>query len=109
MPSIVDRHLEHAGLPRRVEIIVESFLLAPYLLSGTNLVTVVPERAVPYLRRTAAIRVLEPPVELPSITEMLWWHPRRTADPAHAWLRDRIAAIAGQIGPAEDAGSQEAG
>jgi hypothetical protein len=43
--------------------------------------------------------VLEPPVELPAITETLWWHPRHTADPAHAWVRRRIAAIAGQLDP----------
>lgn len=97
-PSIVDQHLERARLPRRIEFTVESFLLAPYLLEGTELVTVVPERAVPHLRRTAAIKVLEPPVGLPPITEMLWWHPRHTAGPAHAWVRDGIAAIAAGLG-----------
>src|SRR5215475_14521130 len=65
--SIVDRHLERSRLPRRIEFTVESFLLAPFLLEGTDLVAVVPERAVPHLRRTAAIRVLEPPVDLPAI------------------------------------------
>lgn len=97
-PSIVDQHLERARLPRRIEFTIESFLLAPYLLEGTNLATVVPERAVPHLRRTAAVRVLEPPVDLPRITEMLWWHPRHTSDPAHAWIRDSIAAIAAGLG-----------
>ena len=67
--SIVDQHLERSRVPRRIEFTVESFLLAPFLLEGTDLVTVVPERAVPHLRRTAAIRVLDPPVALPGITE----------------------------------------
>lgn len=95
--SIVDQYLEQSGLPRRIEFTVESFLLAPFLLEGTDLVTVVPERAVPHLRRTAAIRLLEPPVPLPAITEMLWWHPRHTATPAHAWIRARIAEIAAEL------------
>jgi len=95
--SIVDQYLERSRLPRRVEFTVESFLLAPFLLEGTDLVTVVPERAVPHLRRTADIRVLEPPVPLPAITEMLWWHPRHTATPAHAWIRARIAEIAAEL------------
>src|SRR5580704_8883700 len=81
--SAVDLHLERSRVPRRIEFTVESFLLAPFLLEGTDLVTVVPERAVPHLRRTAAIRVLDPPVALPAITETLWWHPRDTASPAH--------------------------
>lgn len=95
--SIADQHLTRARVPRRIEFTVESFLLAPFLLQGTDLVTLVPERAGPHLRRTAAVRFLEPPVELPPITEMLWWHPRHTADPAHTWIRSRIAEIAAEL------------
>jgi DNA-binding transcriptional LysR family regulator len=58
---------------------------------------VVPERAAGHLRRTAAVRFLEPPLPLPPITEMLWWHPRHTADPAHAWLRARIGEVAAEL------------
>ena len=95
--SIVDTYLAQAGLARRIEFTVESFLLAPFLLQGTDLVTLVLERAGPHLERTAAVRLLEPPLDLPPITEMLWWHPRHTADPAHAWLRARIAEIAAEL------------
>jgi DNA-binding transcriptional LysR family regulator len=98
--SIVDTYLARAGLARRIEFTVESFLLAPFLLQGTDLVAVVPERAAGHLRRTADVRFLEPPLPLPGITEMLWWHPRHTADPAHAWLRARIAEIAAELDPA---------
>jgi LysR family nod box-dependent transcriptional activator len=94
---MVDTHLAQAKVPRRIEFTVESFLLAPFLLQGTDLVTVVPERAAGHLRRTAAVRFLEPPLPLPPITEMLWWHPRHTADPAHAWLRARIGEVAAEL------------
>ena len=82
---------------------MESFLLAPFLLQGTDLVAVVPERAASHLRRTADVRFLEPPMALPPITEMLWWNPRRTMDPAHAWLRARIAEIAAELDQATPA------
>ncbi len=95
--SLVDTYLVQAQVPRRIEFTVESFLLAPFLLQGTDLVTLVPERAASHLRRTAAVRFLEPPLHLPSITEMLWWNPRHGADPAHAWLRARIAEVAAEI------------
>jgi len=53
----------------------------------------------------ADVRFLEPPMDLPPITEMLWWNPRRTMDPAHAWLRARIAEIAAELDqPAVTAG-----
>lgn len=93
--SLPDQHLDREHVARRIECVVENFLLAPFLLQGTDLVTLVPERAVPHLRRSAEIRVLEPPVELPVFTEVLWWHPRRTTDPAHAWIRDQLIEVAG--------------
>ena len=99
--SIVDTYLAKAKVPRRIEFTVESFLLAPSLLEGTDLVAVVPERAAGHLRRTAAVRFLEPPLPVPSITEMLWWNPRHTVDPAHTWLRMRIAEIAAELDQAD--------
>jgi LysR family nod box-dependent transcriptional activator len=95
--SLPDTYLAQAKVPRRTEFTVESFLLAPFLLQGTDLVTLVPERASGHLRRTAAVRFLEPPIPLPSITETLWWNPRQTMDPAHSWLRARIAETAAEL------------
>ena len=101
--SLVDTYLARAKVPRRIEFTVESFLLAPFLLQGTDLVAVVPERAAGHLRRTADVRFLEPPLHLPGITEMLWWNPRQTMDPAHVWLRERIAEIAVELDQADPA------
>jgi LysR family transcriptional regulator, nod-box dependent transcriptional activator len=95
--ALPDIHLGRLGVPRRIEVSVESFLLAPFLLQGTDLVTLIPKRAEAFLRRTGAIRVLEPPIELPALVETLWWHPRSTADPAHAWLRRRIDEVANRL------------
>jgi LysR family nod box-dependent transcriptional activator len=96
--ALPDLHLGRLGVPRRIEVSVESFLLAPFLLQGTDLVTLIPKRAEAFLRRTGDIRVLESPIELPALVEMLWWHSRATADPAHAWLRTRIGAVAKALG-----------
>jgi LysR family transcriptional regulator, nod-box dependent transcriptional activator len=95
--ALPDLHLARLGVPRRIEVSVETFLLAPFLLQGTDLVTLIPKRAEAFLRRTGDIRVLEPPVELPALIETLWWHPRMTADPAHAWLRGRIGQVAATL------------
>lgn len=92
--SMADEHLTRVGLPRRVEFMVQSFLLAPFLLQGTDLVTLVLERAVPLLRRIADVRLLEPPLALPPITQTLWWSPSRTTDPALSWIRARIGEVA---------------
>jgi LysR family transcriptional regulator, nod-box dependent transcriptional activator len=95
--ALPDLHLARLGVPRRIEVSVESFLLAPFLLQGTDLVTLIPKRAEAFLRRTGDIRVLESPIELPALIETLWWHPRATADPGNAWLRTRISDVANTI------------
>jgi LysR family transcriptional regulator, nod-box dependent transcriptional activator len=92
--ALPDLALSRLRIDRRIDLSVESFLLAPFLLQETDLVTLVPARAETFLRRTGAIRLLEPPVEIPELVEMLWWHPRGSADPAHAWLRTRIGELA---------------
>ncbi|GAA3775910.1 LysR substrate-binding domain-containing protein [Streptomyces chiangmaiensis] len=95
--AVVDTYLAQIALRRRVEFTVESFLLAPTVLEGTDLVAFVLERAVPLLQRTAAIRLLEPPLPLPPITQTLWWSPHRTTDPALAWVRAKISEIAAEL------------
>jgi len=95
--AIVDTYLAQVAPPRRVEFIVESFLLAPALLQGTDLITMVLERAVPLVRRTAAIRLLDPPLPLPPLIQRLWWSPHRTTDPALAWVRARIGEVAADL------------
>lgn len=97
--ATVDTYLARAALPRRVEFIVQSFLLAPTLLEGTDLITMVLERAVPLLRRTADIRLLEPPLPVPPLIQALWWSPHRTTDPALAWVRAKIGQIAAELYP----------
>ena len=95
--ALPDIHLARLGVPRRIEVSVESFLLAPFLLQNTDLVTLIPTRAETFLRRIGDIRVLETPVELPGLVETLWWHSRSTADPAHTWLRTRIGEVANTL------------
>ncbi len=92
--ALPDMALSRLRIARRVDLSVESFLLAPFLLQQTELLTLVPARAEAFLRRTGAIRLLEPPVEIPELVEMLWWHPRASPDPAHTWLRTRIGELA---------------
>jgi LysR family nod box-dependent transcriptional activator len=95
--SLADVHLGRLSAARQVDVTVESFLLAPYVLQGTDLMTVVPARAAPHLSRTAALRFLDPPVAVPSFVEAQWWHPRSTADPAHSWIRAHLAEVAREV------------
>jgi LysR family nod box-dependent transcriptional activator len=95
--NLADQHLAQMGIQRRIDVTVESFLLVPFLIQGTQLVSLVLERATRRLAATTHIRTLEPPFALPDIHETMYWHPRHTTDSGHRWLRERLKAVAADL------------
>ncbi|WP_025599879.1 LysR family transcriptional regulator [Burkholderia sp. WSM2230] len=83
-----DQVLAQAGLSRRVVLSVPHFLFMISALASTDLVAMVPARLV---RNNPALRVVEPPVEIPGYEMAMLWHERSHRDPAHQWLRAQIA------------------
>lgn len=87
--GITDEALARQGLSRRVVLSVPHFLFLLSVLSATDIVAMVPERLI---RHTIGLRVVEPPVDVPGFEMVMLWHERSHRDPAHAWLREHIAA-----------------
>jgi DNA-binding transcriptional LysR family regulator len=94
--NVADRQLELQKLARRVELRIESFLLVPLLVKGTDLVSLVLERST-RLYPLEGLALVEPPVPVPDITETMYWNPRRTDDPGHRWLRNNVLAAAADL------------
>ena len=87
--GVTDEALAAAGLSRRVVLSVPHFLYVTSVLAGTDLVSILPARLV---QGNAALQVVEPPVAVPGYEMSMLWHERVHRDPAHQWLRERIAA-----------------
>jgi LysR family transcriptional regulator, nod-box dependent transcriptional activator len=96
--NLADRHLASLGVHRRIELTVESFLMVPLLIRGTSLISLVLERAVSMLPLDG-LRLVEPPIPVPGITEAMYWNPRHTNDPGHRWLRERLVSTAANLPP----------
>ena len=95
--SVAENYFEELGCERRIVASTESFALAPFLLRGTTLVTLVPRRLGERLREAAEIRLVEPPFDVPPLREKLIWSPRFTASAAHTWLRNRLVEVANTL------------
>jgi LysR family nod box-dependent transcriptional activator len=95
--NLADQHLAQLGIHRRIDVTVESFLLVPFLIQGTQLVSLVLERAAKRLAHTTHIKTLEPPFDLPDIHERMYWRPRHTTDSGHQWLRERLQSVAATL------------
>jgi DNA-binding transcriptional LysR family regulator len=91
--SIVDTELEKRGKQRRVALRVSSFLVAPVLVSKTDLISTGPERLARRFATVYPLRLLPPPLPLPHFRFSIAWHPRLESDPAHLWFRDVVARI----------------
>ncbi|WP_233805990.1 LysR family transcriptional regulator [Paraburkholderia sp. HP33-1] len=87
--GVTDETLAKAGLARKVVLSVPHFLFMQSVLASTDLVGMLPARLV---RDSDALRMVEPPVEVPGYEMAMLWHERVHRDPAHQWLREFIAA-----------------
>lgn len=90
---ILDTDLEVLQVPLQVAITTQEFVMAPFMLAGTRLASITLERLAVQLADVAGLRILECPLPLRSVTEILYWDARRTEDPAHRWLRQCITTF----------------
>src|SRR5215472_6009253 len=92
-----DRVLDELGVRRRVQVKVAGFLSVPFVVAGTDLVAIVPERLARRVASTAGVAVCEPPFGTIELLEAVWWHPTRSGDQAVRWLRAITAEVAAAL------------
>lgn len=93
--GIVDDVLAERGLSRRVALMVQSFLVAPWAVASSDLVITLAERLARAFQDQvpSALRVLEPPLSLPRFAMHMLWHERQHDDPGHRWLRKILVDV----------------
>ncbi|MFF2514395.1 LysR family transcriptional regulator [Streptomyces sp. NPDC058086] len=87
------RPAEDRCADRRRDVVADSLMLAPFLVQGTRLVGLVPERLAHHFRDVADLKVFEPPFPMPELHETMYWSDLAHTDPAHVWLRQMIADV----------------
>jgi DNA-binding transcriptional LysR family regulator len=90
--GVVDQVLEEHQLQRRVVVRTASFLTVPLLVEATDCVTTLPKRVAEVMTHGRNLEWVAPPLPLPGFTIKLAYHERSRNDPAHAWLREQMAA-----------------
>jgi DNA-binding transcriptional LysR family regulator len=89
----IDHALARLGLSRRAPMTAASGGAALAIALSSDLVAAVPgfvARAA--VARGAALTLFDLPIETPELTIALSWHPRRHADAAQCWLREKLRA-----------------
>lgn len=96
-PTPAGRQLETLGITPQVQVSTPGFSVLPFLVAGTDLVALVPERLA--TRYTPFVGCLSVPTPFPDVPliEALYWHHNRHTDPGHRWLRETIRRVGAQL------------
>jgi len=81
---------------RRVAVSVPSFLILLQILQTDDVIALVPKRLL--TRRPHALRLVQPPIDVPGFDVIVAWHARSQKDPAHQWLRDNLVRTSSSAG-----------
>ena len=92
--TLEEAALLQLGIHIDAQILVPIFSGLLYQLPGTSLIATVPRRLATSMMRHLPIQILEPPLNLPTLSETLIWHPRSDTDPGHRWMRDAMIKAA---------------
>jgi DNA-binding transcriptional LysR family regulator len=96
MPGLAtgaDRLLESLGVDHRVAVVVDDWLPLPWLISGTDLIALVPRRLAALAALGGRLVIREVPGGgRGEFVEGMFWHPSRAADAGLRWLRTTLRA-----------------
>lgn len=77
----------------QVSLTLPHFMALPLIVSQTDYVVIVPRRLALAFAGHANIRMVEPPIKIPSFEIKQHWHERYHHNPANQWMRALIAEL----------------
>ena len=95
--SSVDDALAEKGLARRITMQIPHFLVAPMIVSESDLILSIPRKLADKMSSLVPIKILELPLEIVSFTPSMIWHERQHNEPSHIWLRKLIMEIGSNL------------
>ncbi|SFU31346.1 LysR family transcriptional regulator [Pseudoduganella namucuonensis] len=96
-PSLEDVELGQRGLQRRIRMRCQHYFTACSVVSQTDLLLTMPERYGRVLNQQFGHQILPLPLQLPAISNHLYWHTNVDHDLANRWLREQIARVISEL------------
>jgi DNA-binding transcriptional LysR family regulator len=89
-----DRILGELGVDRRVMVQMNGYLSLPFVVEGTDMVALVPERLARIVVRDGGRLVMaKPPFGQALLAESYWFDASRLDSPGHRWLFERLDEV----------------
>jgi len=101
--GVVDTALSELNLERRIALAVPHFLVVPHIVAGSDLIVTLAARVAHAFALHLPLRILAPPLTLPTFQITVSWHNRHQQDPGHVWLREVLGQIGAALGQKDSA------
>ncbi|WP_294253805.1 LysR family transcriptional regulator [uncultured Sphingomonas sp.] len=88
--SFADRQIRQLGIERRIEVEAPSFTVVPWLLVGSQRLTLMQERLARRVVTTFPLRMAPIPFPFQPMREMIQYHSSRTNDEGLRWMIERL-------------------
>ncbi|MBW1250259.1 LysR family transcriptional regulator [Pseudomonas tolaasii] len=93
--EMYERFLAEQGIERKIVLQMSHYMSMPAIIERSDLIAVMPRSVAHIHEKYSAVRVIEPPVEIPPYSLKHHWHARNQKDPRHVWLRKEVVGIFG--------------
>ncbi len=93
--EMYEAYLGNIGIERNIVLEMSHYMSIAAIIERSDLVVVLPRTVANLYARHSAIRLIEPPVEIPPYSLRHHWHARHQKDPRHVWLRKQIWELFG--------------
>jgi len=97
VPTFESWFLSTHNVARNVIVTASTFNALPPLVVGTQRIATMHTRLARIYEAMLPVRLMAPPFDIPPLKLVMQWNRHKTQDAAHAWLRQRLKAIAAEL------------
>ena len=102
--GLLDTHLAHLGLERRIVLKTPSMLSSPHIIAESDLLMAIPTYVAGKITAMAQVKSFKLPFYAPRFTVKIFSHKRSGKKPSTEWLKGVVASsIAAKINPTTSA------
>jgi DNA-binding transcriptional LysR family regulator len=91
--EIFEQLLAKRKIERRIVLSTPHFMSIPFIVASTDLLVTVPYAVGESFAKIANIRLIHPPLEIPTFDLKQHWHRKYHKDEANIWIRSAIAKL----------------
>jgi len=94
LDTLVEQAWKLAEFDVNIAATAPSFSEMLFMLPGTQLIATIQRRFARFLATSLPLKVMESPLKIDTLQQILMWHPRSEFDPGNQYLRQRFLEVA---------------